>query len=92
MYLVQAPDILRAHAADMASGHPGATARDDPLSKARFELRWEDQFNLGFELDRALDFHDQTLPKQAHKTADFCSMCRPKFCATKITNLSRNYA
>jgi len=83
---------IAAHAADMAKGHPGACARDDALSRARFEFRWEDQFNLGLDPDRARDFHDQTLPKDAHKTAHFCSMCGPKFCAMEITNLVRDYA
>ncbi len=83
---------IAAHAADMAKGHPGASARDDALSKARFEFRWEDQFNLGLDPERAKDFHDLTLPKEAHKTAHFCSMCGPKFCAMEITNLVRDYA
>ncbi|MEK9672931.1 MAG: phosphomethylpyrimidine synthase ThiC [Rhodospirillaceae bacterium] len=82
---------IAAHAADVAKGHPGACARDDALSRARFEFRWEDQFNLGLDPERARDFHDQTLPKEAHKTAHFCSMCGPKFCAMEITNLVRNY-
>lgn len=83
---------IAAHAADLAKGHPGAAARDDALSRARFEFRWEDQFNLGLDPDRARDFHDQTMPKEAHKTAHFCSMCGPKFCAMEITNLVRDYA
>ncbi len=83
---------IAAHAADMAKGHPGACARDDALSRARFEFRWEDQFNLGLDPERAKDFHDQTMPKEAHKTAHFCSMCGPKFCAMEITNLVRDYA
>lgn len=83
---------IAAHAADMAKGHPGAADRDDALSKARFEFRWEDQFNLGLDPERAKDFHDRTLPKEAHKTAHFCSMCGPKFCAMEITNLVRDYA
>jgi len=83
---------IAAHAADMAKGHPGACARDDALSRARFEFRWEDQFNLGLDPERAKDFHDQTLPKEAHKTAHFCSMCGPKFCAMEITNMVRDYA
>jgi phosphomethylpyrimidine synthase len=83
---------IAAHAADLAKGHPGAAARDEALSRARFEFRWEDQFNLGLDPDRARDFHDQTLPKDAHKTAHFCSMCGPKFCAMEITNLVRDYA
>ena len=83
---------ISAHAADLAKGHPGAAARDDALSRARFEFRWEDQFNLGLDPDRARDFHDQTMPKEAHKTSHFCSMCGPKFCAMEITNLVRDYA
>jgi phosphomethylpyrimidine synthase len=83
---------IAAHAADLAKGHPGAAARDDALSRARFEFRWEDQFNLGLDPDRARDFHDRTLPKDAHKTAHFCSMCGPKFCAMEITNMVRDYA
>ncbi len=83
---------IAAHAADLAKGHPGAAARDDALSRARFQFRWEDQFNLGLDPDRARDFHDQTLPKEAHKTAHFCSMCGPKFCSMEITNLVRDYA
>jgi len=83
---------IAAHAADLAKGHPGAAARDDALSRARFEFRWEDQFNLGLDPDRARDFHDLTMPKDAHKTAHFCSMCGPKFCAMEITNLVRDYA
>ena len=83
---------IAAHAADTAKGHPGACARDDALSRARFEFRWEDQFNLGLDPERARDFHDQTLPKNAHKTAHFCSMCGPKFCAMEITNAVRDYA
>ena len=82
---------IAAHAADLAKGHPGAAARDEALSRARFQFRWEDQFNLGLDPDRARDFHDQTMPKDAHKTAHFCSMCGPKFCAMEITNLVRNY-
>ncbi len=83
---------IAAHAADVAKGHPGAQARDDALSRARFEFRWEDQFNLGLDPATAKDFHDQTLPKQAHKVAHFCSMCGPKFCAMKITQDVREYA
>lgn len=83
---------IAAHAADMAKGHPGACARDDALSRARFEFRWEDQFNLGLDPDRAREFHDQTMPKEAHKTAHFCSMCGPKFCSMEITNQVREYA
>ena len=76
---------IAAHAADLAKGHPGAQIRDNALSKARFEFRWEDQFNLSLDPDTARSFHDETLPKQAAKTAHFCSMCGPKFCAMKIT-------
>jgi hypothetical protein len=83
---------IAAHAADLAKGHPGAGARDDALSRARFQFRWEDQFNLGLDPATAKDFHDQTLPKDAHKTAHFCSMCGPKFCAMEITNAVRDYA
>ena len=83
---------IAAHAADLAKGHPGAQARDDALSRARFEFRWEDQFNLGLDAETAKDFHDRTLPKDAHKTAHFCSMCGPKFCAMEITNQVREYA
>ena len=83
---------LAAHAADIAKGHPGAQAQDDALSRARFEFRWEDQFNLGLDAETAKDFHDRTLPKDAHKTAHFCSMCGPKFCAMEITNQVREYA
>jgi len=83
---------LAAHAADLAKGHPAAQARDDALSRARFEFRWEDQFNLSLDPETARDFHDQTLPKEAHKVAHFCSMCGPKFCSMKITQDVRNYA
>ena len=83
---------IAAHAADVAKGHPGAQAQDDALSRARFEFRWEDQFNLGLDAETAKDFHDLTLPKDAHKTAHFCSMCGPKFCAMEITNQVREYA
>ncbi len=76
---------IAAHAADLAKGHPAAKLRDDALSRARFEFRWEDQFNLSLDPDTARRFHDQTLPKQAHKAAHFCSMCGPKFCSMKIT-------
>ena len=76
---------IAAHAADLAKGMPGAQARDDALSKARFEFRWEDQFNLALDPDTARSFHDETLPKQAAKTAHFCSMCGPKFCSMKIS-------
>ncbi|WOI53726.1 phosphomethylpyrimidine synthase ThiC [Parvularcula sp. LCG005] len=83
---------LAAHAADLAKGHPAARMRDDALSRARFEFRWEDQFNLGLDPETARDFHDETLPKEAHKTAHFCSMCGPKFCSMKITQDVRDYA
>ena len=76
---------IAAHAADLAKGHPAAQIRDDAMSKARFEFRWEDQFNIGLDPDTARRFHDETLPKDAHKTAHFCSMCGPKFCSMKIT-------
>jgi len=76
---------IAAHAADLAKGHPGAQIRDNALSKARFEFRWEDQFNLALDPDTARSYHDETLPKQAAKTAHFCSMCGPKFCSMKIT-------
>ncbi|MES0808576.1 phosphomethylpyrimidine synthase ThiC [Roseibium sp. SCPC15] len=77
---------IAAHAADLAKGLPGAQARDDALSRARFEFRWEDQFNLSLDPDTARDFHDQTLPKEAHKVAHFCSMCGPKFCSMRISH------
>jgi len=83
---------IAAHAADLAKGHPGAQVRDNALSKARFEFRWEDQFNLGLDPDRAREYHDQTMPKQAHKVAHFCSMCGPNFCSMKITQDVRDYA
>ncbi len=83
---------LAAHAADLAKGHPGAQIRDNALSKARFEFRWQDQFNLGLDPERAKAFHDETLPKQAHKVAHFCSMCGPNFCSMKITQDVRDYA
>jgi phosphomethylpyrimidine synthase len=83
---------LAAHAADLAKGHPAAHLRDDALSRARFEFRWEDQFNLSLDPETARDFHDQTLPKEAHKVAHFCSMCGPKFCSMKITQDVRDYA
>ncbi len=76
---------IAAHAADLAKGHPQAKLRDDAISRARFEFRWEDQFNLGLDPDTARQFHDETLPKDAHKVAHFCSMCGPKFCSMKIT-------
>lgn len=83
---------IAAHAADLAKGHPAAQLRDDALSRARFEFRWEDQFNLGLDPDTAREFHDETLPKEAHKVAHFCSMCGPKFCSMKITQDVRDYA
>ncbi len=76
---------IAAHAADLAKGHPAAKIRDDALSRARFDFRWEDQFNLALDPDTAREFHDETLPKDAHKVAHFCSMCGPKFCSMKIT-------
>ena len=83
---------IAAHAADVAKGHPGAQAWDDALSKARFEFRWEDQFNLALDPDTARSYHDETLPAQGAKVAHFCSMCGPKFCAMKITQDVREYA
>jgi phosphomethylpyrimidine synthase len=83
---------IAAHAADIAKGHPGARYRDDLLSKARFEFRWEDQFNLGLDPDRAREFHDETLPKDSAKVAHFCSMCGPKFCSMKISQEVRDYS
>jgi phosphomethylpyrimidine synthase len=83
---------IAAHAADLAKGHPAAQLRDDALSRARFEFRWQDQFNLGLDPDTAQAFHDETLPKDAHKVAHFCSMCGPKFCSMKITQDVRDYA
>ena len=83
---------IAAHAADLAKGHPGAQYRDNALSKARFEFRWEDQFNLSLDPERAREFHDQTLPADGAKTAHFCSMCGPNFCSMKITDDVRRYA
>jgi len=83
---------IAAHAADLAKGHPGAQIRDNALSKARFEFRWEDQFNLGLDPDKAREFHDETLPQQGAKLAHFCSMCGPHFCSMKITQDVRDYA
>ena len=83
---------IAAHAADLAKGHPGAQVRDNALSKARFEFRWEDQFNLSLDPDTARSMHDETMPKEAHKSAHFCSMCGPKFCSMKITQNVRDYA
>jgi phosphomethylpyrimidine synthase len=83
---------IAAHAADLAKGHPGAQIRDNALSKARFEFRWEDQFNLGLDPDKAKAFHDETLPQEGAKLAHFCSMCGPHFCSMKITQDVREYA
>ena len=83
---------IAAHAADLAKGHPGARARDDALSKARFEFRWEDQFNLSLDPETAREYHDETLPADGAKVAHFCSMCGPKFCSMKITQEVREYA
>jgi phosphomethylpyrimidine synthase len=83
---------IAAHAADLAKGHPAAQMRDDALSRARFEFRWMDQFNLSLDPDTARSYHDETLPKEAHKVAHFCSMCGPKFCSMKITQDVRDYA
>jgi phosphomethylpyrimidine synthase len=83
---------IAAHAADLAKGHPGAQVRDNALSKARFEFRWEDQFNLGLDPDTAREFHDETLPQQGAKLAHFCSMCGPHFCSMRITQDVRDYA
>src|SRR6476661_8350216 len=83
---------LAAHAADLAKGHPGAQLRDNALSKARFEFRWEDQFNLGLDPDKAREFHDETLPQHGAKLAHFCSMCGPHFCSMKLTQDVRDYA
>ncbi len=83
---------IAAHAADLAKGHPGAQIRDNALSKARFEFRWDDQFNLGLDPDKAKEFHDETLPQEGAKLAHFCSMCGPHFCSMKITQDVRDYA
>jgi phosphomethylpyrimidine synthase len=83
---------ISAHAADLAKGHPGAQAWDDAMSRARFEFRWQDQFNLALDPETARAFHDETLPKEAHKTAHFCSMCGPKFCSMKISQEVRDYS
>jgi len=77
---------LAAHAADLAKGHPNAKLRDDAISRARFEFRWQDQFHLGLDPDTACKYHDETMPKEAHKVAHFCSMCGPKFCSMKISH------
>lgn len=83
---------IAAHAADLAKGHPGAQYRDNALSKARFEFRWEDQFNLSLDPDTAREYHDETLPADGAKVAHFCSMCGPNFCSMKITQDVRDYA
>ena len=83
---------IAAHAADLAKGHPGAQIRDNALSKARFEFRWEDQFNLSLDPDTARAYHDETLPQESAKVAHFCSMCGPHFCSMKITEEVREYA
>ncbi len=83
---------IAAHAADLAKGHPGAQIRDDAVSKARFEFRWQDQFNLSLDPETSQKFHDETLPKEAHKVAHFCSMCGPKFCSMKISQEVRDFA
>ncbi|MEB3101977.1 phosphomethylpyrimidine synthase ThiC [Ferviditalea candida] len=83
---------IAAHAADLAKGHPGAQKRDDALSKARFEFRWRDQFNLSLDPERAMEYHDETLPAEGAKSAHFCSMCGPKFCSMRITQDIRDYA
>jgi phosphomethylpyrimidine synthase len=83
---------LSAHAADIAKGHPGARARDDAMSRARFEFRWVDQFNIGLDPERAREFHDEELPTESAKVAHFCSMCGPKFCSMKISQEVRDYA
>ena len=83
---------IAAHAADLGKGHPAAQLRDNAMSRARFEFRWEDQFNLGLDPDRAREYHDETLPKEGHKVAHFCSMCGPNFCSMKITQDVREYA
>ena len=83
---------IAAHAADLAKGHPGAQIRDNAMSKARFEFRWEDQFNLGLDPEKAREYHDETMPKESGKVAHFCSMCGPKFCSMKITQEVREYA
>jgi phosphomethylpyrimidine synthase len=83
---------LAAHAADLAKGHPAAKMRDDAVSRARYEFRWRDQFNLSLDPDTAEQYHDQTLPSEGAKTAHFCSMCGPKFCSMKITAEVREFA
>jgi phosphomethylpyrimidine synthase len=83
---------IAAHVADLAKGHPAAQYRDNALSKARFEFRWEDQFNLSLDPETAREYHDQTLPQEGAKSAHFCSMCGPHFCSMKITEDVRKYA
>ncbi len=83
---------IAAHAADLAKGHPGAQEWDDALSKARFEFRWDDQFNLAMDPETARSYHDETLPAEPAKTAHFCSMCGPKFCSMRISQDVRDYA
>jgi phosphomethylpyrimidine synthase len=83
---------IAAHAADLAKGHPGAQYRDNAISKARFEFRWEDQFNLSLDPETAREFHDETLPAEGAKSAHFCSMCGPHFCSMRITEDVRRYA
>jgi phosphomethylpyrimidine synthase len=83
---------IAAHAADLAKGHPGAQIHDNALSKARFEFRWDDQFNLSLDPEKARSFHDQTLPQESAKSAHFCSMCGPHFCSMKITDDVRKFA
>ncbi len=82
---------IAAHAADLANGHPGAQRRDNALSQARFDFRWNDQFNLSLDPDTAMQYHDQTLPAEGAKTAHFCSMCGPKFCSMKISQEVRDF-
>ncbi|MCA8977059.1 MAG: phosphomethylpyrimidine synthase ThiC, partial [Planctomycetes bacterium] len=83
---------IAAHAADLAKGHPGAQAWDNAMSKARFEFRWQDQFNLALDPETARSYHDATLPQDGAKVAHFCSMCGPRFCSMKITEEVREYA
>ena len=83
---------IAAHAADLAKGHPGAQIQDNAISRARFEFRWEDQFNLALDCETAREFHDATLPSSGSKLAHFCSMCGPKFCSMEITRQVRDYA
>ena len=83
---------IAAHAADLAKGHPGAQIRDNAMSKARFEFRWYDQFNIGLDPERAREYHDETIPQESGKVAHFCSMCGPKFCSMKISQEVRDYS